>query len=103
MAYIKVDYNKFEHAASAIDTYITRHKSNMGKIDAELSGLSSSWQGSDYLTVKKEWNQMNSNDSTSGQMLKSLKNYAEFLRSVGKSYKNAQNRAIDRANGLPRW
>ena len=100
MAYVKVDYNKFEHAANAIDTYITRHKSNMGKIDAEINDLSAFWQGSDYLAVKKEWDRMNANDSTSGQMLASLKNYADFLRFASESYKNAQNRAIDRANIL---
>ena len=103
MAYIKVDYNKFEHTASAIDTYISKHKSNMGKIDAEINGLSSSWQGEDYISIKKEWEQMNALDSTSGKMVKNLNNYAQFLRSVGKTYKDAQRRAIDRANKLPQW
>lgn len=103
MAYIKVDHKKFEHAASAIDTYITRHKSNMVKIEQEMVGLSNDWQGPDYTTVKKEWNEMNSTTSTSAKMLKALSNYAGYLRTAGKSYKDAQSRAVNRANGLPQW
>ena len=103
MAYIKVDYNKFEHAASAIDTYISKHKSGMGKIDEEMNGLSSSWQGADYSASKQKWNQINSEDSTSGNMLKSLESYAGFLRATAKRYKNAQASAVNRAEGLPRW
>ena len=103
MANIKVDYNKFEQAASAIETYIKRHSSNMGRIDQEMIALSSSWQGTDYAQVKKEWNEINASESISGQMLKALNNYAKFLRIAGKTYKEAQNRAITRADRLPKW
>lgn len=103
MAYIKVDYKKFEQAAKAIDTYVTRHKSNMGKIEQEMIGLSADWQGPDYTAVKKEWDEMNSTDSTSAKMLKALENYADYLRAAEKAYKEAQSRAINRADSLPRW
>lgn len=101
MSYTKVDYNKFEHAADAIDTYVSRHETNMRKIDTEINELSISWQGTDYLSLKKEWNQINASDSSSGQMIKSLKNYANFLRFAANKYKSAQANAINIANRLP--
>lgn len=102
MAYVKVDYSKFEHAASAIDTYISRHRSNMNSIDREITNLSATWQGKDYNVLKNEWNEMKAHDSTSEKMIKSLKNYAEYLRMAAKKYKEAQSNAVNRANSLPR-
>ena len=103
MAYIKVDHKKFEHAASAIDTYVSRHKGNMSKIEQEMVALSGSWQGADYNVVKKQWDEIYASGSTSAMMLKALSNYAGYLRTAGKSYKNAQSRAVNRANNLPQW
>lgn len=103
MAYIKIDYSKFEKTASSIETYIKKHNSNMGKINQEMISLSSSWQGVDYTQVKKEWDEINAPESTSGKMLKALNNYAQFLRVAGKTYKDAQSRAVNRANSLPQW
>lgn len=103
MAYVKVDYSKFEHAASAIDTYISRHRSNMNNIDREITNLSATWQGKDYISLKNEWNEMKAHGSTSDKMIKSLKSYAEYLRMAAKKYKEAQSNAVNRANSLPRW
>ena len=103
MAYIRVDHNKFENTASAIDSYISRHKSNMKKVDQEVTNLALSWQGEDYQTFKIQWNELNASDSTSEKMLKDLKNYAEYLRMAAKKYKEAQSNAVNRANNLPRW
>ncbi|MBE6766528.1 MAG: hypothetical protein E7550_02960 [Ruminococcaceae bacterium] len=103
MAYIMVDYNKFAHAADSIEAYITKHKSNVTKIDDEIVSLSASWQGADYLAVKREWNEMKDTGSTSANMIKDLENYSSFLRMAGKEYKKAQGRALERAGSLPRW
>ena len=46
---------------------------------------------------------MEAKDSTSGQMIKALEDYADFLRNAGKAYKNAQANAVDHANKLPKW
>ena len=102
MAYVKVDYNKFEHAAGAIDTYISNHKTKMRKIDEEILKLSVNWQGNDYIALKNEWNEIKGNGSTSDKMLKALGNYAEYLRMAAKKYKEAQTNAVNRANSLPR-
>ena len=102
MAYIRVDHNKFENTASEIYTYISKHKRNMNKVDQEVITLASKWQGKDYETFKKQWNELNASDSTSTKMLNSLKNYAEYLRMAAKKYKEAQSNAVNRANSLPR-
>ena len=57
----------------------------------------------DYNQLKKEWQQIKGSDSTSDRMLKSLDNYADFLRFAANKYKSAQANAINRANGLPRY
>ena len=103
MANIKVDHSQFERTASAIETYISKHKTKMNTIDRSIASLSSSWQGNDYTQLKKEWQQIQGSDSTSDKMLKSLDNYADFLRFAANKYKSAQVNAINRANKLPRY
>ena len=91
MAYIKVDHSKFEAAASAVDKYVTLMKNKMTSAQNEVATLSSSWQGLDYTQFKREFDKVDNNDSTHAQMVKSDK------------YKNAQSRAVNRANSLPKW
>ena len=78
MAYIKVNHSQFETTATAIETYITKHKNNMNSIDNSITSLNASWQGIDYNQVKREWQQINAFDSTSGKMLTAMQNYANF-------------------------
>lgn len=103
MANVKVDYGQIENAVSVIETYITKHKNNMGKMNQSVTALGASWQCNDYSQLKSEWNQINSKDSTSGKMLQELDEYADFLRFAANKYKSAQNNAINRANRLPKY
>ena len=103
MANIKVDHSQFERAASAIETYISKHKSKMNTINTSIASLGSSWQGNDYNQLKKEWQEIQGSGSTSDKMLKSLDNYADFLRFAANKYKSAQANGINRANRLPRY
>lgn len=103
MANIKVDHSQLEKTAAAIDTYIVKHRNNMQAINQSVISLGASWRGSDYNQVHIEWQQINASDSTSGRMLKSLDNYADFLRFAANKYKSAQTNAINRANNLPRY
>lgn len=103
MANIKVDHSQFERTASTIDTYIRNHRNKMNSIDAFVNSLGTSWQGNDYNQLKKEWQQIQGSGSTSDKMLKSLDNYADFLRFAANKYKSAQANAINRANRLPRY
>lgn len=103
MAYIKVDHSKFEGAASAVDGYVTLMKNKMHSIQGEVTTLSSSWQGSDFTQFKTEFDKVDNEDSTHTQMVKAMESYVKYLRFAAKKYKDAQARAINRANSLPRW
>lgn len=103
MAIISVDHSQFEKTASAIESYVSKHRTKMKTIDQSVNSLKTSWQGADYEQLKKEWQEMNSSDSTSEKMLKSLQNYADFLRFAANKYKSAQTNAVNRANQLPRY
>ena len=103
MANIQVDHSQYERADSAIETYISKHKSKMNTINNSIASLGSSWQGNDYNQLKKEWQEIQGSGSTSDKMLKSLDNYADFLRFAANKYKSAQANAINRANRLPRY
>ena len=103
MAYIKVDHSKFEETASAIDTYVSLMKNNMRGAQGEVTSLSSSWQGADSTQFRTEVDKVDNEDSTHTRMVKSLESYAYYLRFAANKYKDAQARAINRANGLPRW
>lgn len=103
MAVINVDHSRLEKTASAVDDYVTKHKHNMNSIDTNVTALKTAWEGEDYDQMAARWQQMNSDDSTSGEMLKALESYADFLRFAAEQYKTAQIDAINRANRLPKW
>ena len=100
MAYIMVDHRRLEKTAGDIEGYINAHRRAMSDIDSNIISLSSSWQGEDYRQMVCEWNEMKNGSSTSEKMLKSLDNYADFLRWAARKYKQAQIDAINRANRL---
>lgn len=103
MAYIKVDHSKFESAAYAVDSYVNLMKSKMRGAQSEISILSSTWQGSDFAQFKTQFNKVDDADSTHAQMLKAMESYSKYLRFAANKYKEAQSRAVNRANNLPRW
>lgn len=103
MAYIKVDHSKFESTADAVDKYVTLMKRKMSSAQGEIKTLSSSWQGSDFNQFKSEFNKIDNSDSVHSQMVKALESYSKYLRFAGNKYKDAQSRAVNRANNLPRW
>lgn len=103
MAYIRVDHSKFETAASAIDAYVSSMKTKMHNAGEEVTTLSANWQGSDFTQFKAQWDKVTNNDSTYSQMIKSLESYAKYLRLAAQKYKEAQSKAVNRANGLPKY
>lgn len=103
MAYIKVDHSKFSVAANAVDTYVRQLESNMASAQGEVNHLSANWQGADYNQFKVQWSRVTNGESTYAEMIKALKSYSEFLRYSAEKYKDAQTKAINRANSLPRW
>lgn len=102
MSYIKVDHKKMLGTADKIDTYIESFNLKMSSIHDSVISLNSEWKGKDYQQVKIKWDEICDKGSTSYNMLISLKNYAGSVREASKRYKDAQNRAISRANNLCR-
>ena len=100
---VKVDHSKFESVASAIDDYVALLKNKMISSQGEIDILSSTWQGSDFAQFKIEFDKVDNADSTHVQMVKALESYAKYLRFAAKKYKDAQQRAVNRANNLPKW
>ena len=98
--FIKVNHSQFENAADAIDTYLTSQKKNMAAAESEVKNLESTWQGTDSKHFQQQWNKVDDNDSTSKNMTKALENYAKFLRYAASQYKEAQSKAVNRANWL---
>lgn len=103
MAYIKVDHSKFSGAACAVDTYVTQLRNKMNSAEGEVNNMSSIWQGSDYTQFKSQWNKVTNGESTYSEMVKSLESYSKFLKYAAEKYKDAQTKAVNRANSLPRW
>ena len=101
MAYIKVEHSKFEVAASAVDSYVSTLKNKMQSTQSEVTALSSTWQGSDFTQFKTEFDKVDNEDSTHTQMVMALESYAKYLRFAANKYRDAQARAVNRANSLP--
>lgn len=103
MAYIKVDHSEFERAASAVDGYVKLMKNKMRSAQSEITTLSLSWQGFDFTQFKSELKKVDNKDSVHTQTVNAMESYAKHLRFAANKYKDAQARAVNRANNLPRW
>ena len=103
MPYIKVEHSKFSNAVSALNEYTTVLENSMNGAQNEVSALSNAWQGADYAQFKREFDKLDNKDSVHARMLKSMKSYSKYLEYVSKQYKEVQNRAVIRANRLPKW
>ncbi len=103
MAYIKVDHSKFAAAAAEVDSYVSKMRTNMRLANMEVQMLGLNWQGSDFTNFKAEWSKVDDDDSTYKQMAKALESYSDFLKYAAGKYKEAQSKAVNRANSLPRY
>lgn len=72
----------------------------MTAADRDVQTLSATWQGKDSKQFQQQWNRVDGNDSTSKNMTKALENYGKFLRYAASQYKDAQSKAVNRANWL---
>lgn len=103
MSYIKVDHSRLGSTADAVESYVELMKNKMRSADKEISALSFNWKGQDSNEYKMKWNTVCDDDSTYTKMMSSLKSYAGFLRYSAEKYKDAQTKAVNRANRLPRY
>jgi len=103
MAIIEANHRLMRDVASAITTYISVQNKNMQSADTEVQlMLVSDWFGMDADEFRKQWAQVNSNDSTTVKFRESLKNYGEGLTACANEYENSQAKAYNRANWLPK-
>lgn len=100
MAYIKVNHQKMLEVADKVDYYVTQLDKGMTLIESAMLSMGTTWKGEDYQQVRKEWDEINSSGSTTDRMKTTLKSYSSSIREVSKLYKEAQARAINRANTL---
>ena len=100
MAYINFNHKKMIDTAEEIEECVVRLEQNMENIDSAVVALGSEWKGIDYNQVKAEWDEINAEYSTTDKMKTNLKNYATSIRGASKLYKEAQVRAVNRANAL---
>ncbi|OCA87670.1 hypothetical protein A8F94_07390 [Bacillus sp. FJAT-27225] len=99
-SYIKVNYNELERAADAIDSYISKQKKNMSLASQEVQSMNAAWKGEDFQSFLLKWNKLDDSDSTSYAFMKSLESYTKVLRHSASQYKDAQAKAIQKANSL---
>lgn len=102
MANIRVNRKKIIAVADAIDDYRTASKKKMKAANTEVTTMLASYEGADATQFKKEWDEVDNNDSTYKKMDNALKSYAEFLRYAEKRYRETQQSAVNRANWLPK-
>ncbi len=103
MATIRVDQSRLKRSSNTVSQYLSSMKSNMRTAQQEISRLSTEWQGKDATQFAAQWDQITSGNSSYNRALKALESYANYLKMAEKEYKNAQSRAINRANALPRY
>ena len=103
MPFIRVDHSRFEATANQIERYIAYTKSRMNFAQSTVNSLTNTdWLGQDAGAFRVKWEELSQTGSTYDKMIKSLSNYARYLRYVANSYKNAQTNAVNRAQRL-RW
>lgn len=98
MAKIYVDHLVIAKTAKEIGTYISLHNKKIREINNVVDQIK--WQGIDYNQVKTEWNSMKEKGSTSDKLVTAFENYKNALLIAADKYKEAQARAIDRAERL---
>ena len=100
MAYIKVDHARLIKSADKISGYISQHRKSMYSMNSSVDTLSAVWQGDDYDQVRKEWSEIKDENSTSENMVRTVQSFEDSVRSAASKYRDAQARAINRANQL---
>ncbi len=99
---IKVDINKLNKAAKAIERYITYMDEQMKTAEKSVSTLESSWQGEDATKFSKKWDEVQSSESAYGHMRAALIAYAKYLILAARKYDTAAQNARNLAGRLPK-
>ncbi len=99
--YIEINHSKLGTCANAIDDYISFMKKHMDLSTDKVNKLvSNKWKHADALEFQNRWLKNLDSTSATSRMRASLQNYASSLRYAEGQYKEAQARAINKANSL---
>lgn len=97
MRTIMVEPNRLEVAASNIDSANSDYERIYQAMYAEVDKMSSSWQGKDNTMFTS---QIKSFEDDLRQISIVMREYADFLRSSARSYREAQDEIYSRASKL---
>lgn len=100
MAYIKVNHAVLVAGSKQLLDYVTKQKESMLRMEESMEVLGSSWGGEDSAQVQRSWSELNGEESVSSAMANAIRRYANSIGESAMKYKEAQARAINRANLL---
>lgn len=102
MAQIHIDRSKLIKAAGQVEQVADQIEINMNNAANAADALPQGWEGKDYVVFRDRLKAIYGNDSVSKAMVRSMRAYADYLRFAEAQYKEAQIRAINKADGLKR-
>ena len=103
MTYIKFNVMALRGTANAIDEYLSKIDGFMMSANLQTHFyLNTVWAGPDYDAFINQWEKTNDEQtSTTKQMIRDLKAYADYLRLAAKLYENAIICITDKGEDLP--
>lgn len=101
MSYIKVNHAKLENAARNIENSLQRQKSHLDSADKQVNNMKQSYSGEDYNAFSSQWAGVRAKGSFVTKTTNAIESYAEYLKFAAKEYKDAQSKAVNKANWIP--
>ena len=102
MAKIQVDHSRLNAVADTVETDAKGIKSQMAKAQLSVMQMAIGWQGKDASKFLKKWETNYEANAAYKLTIDQMEAYARYLRYVAKQYKDAQTKALNSANKLPR-
>ena len=102
MAKIQVDHSRLNAVADTVETDAKGIKSQMAKAQLSVMQMAIGWQGKDASKFLKKWETNYEANAAYKLTIYQMEAYARYLRYAAKQYKDAQTKALNSANKLPR-
>lgn len=97
--YIEINHSKLGNSALAINEYLDYIVKYMNLSTDKVNQLTSkNWLHDDALEFRNRWLKHNDSTSVTSKMKASLRNYSNSLKYAENQYRNAQSKAINKAN-----
>lgn len=102
MARIRVDHSRLNTVADTVETDAKGIKSQMAKAQLSVMQMAFGWQGKDASKFLKKWETNYEANAAYKLTIDQMEAYARYLRYAAKLYRDAQIKALNTANKLPR-